>query len=73
MSKSYVKWKGADGIGEDCLLKSVCVCVFVCVCACVCREREREGEAGERSANYVGLLRSKLCGITVLKSLMQYS
>ena len=45
-------------------------------------EREREGGGGggglgggggKRSVNYVELLRSKLCGITVLVSLMQYS
>ena len=50
------------------------LCLCVCVCVCVCVERERERRRGrERSANYVGLLRSKLCGITVLVSLMQYS
>ena len=64
MSKSYVKWRGADCIGEDCLLRSVCVCVWVWVWVWVCRER---------SANYVELLSSKLCGITVLVSLIQYS
>ena len=71
VERSWRYWRGL--LIEEC----VCVCVFVCVCVCVCVrvcvEREREGEAGERSANYVGLLRSKLCGITVLKSLMQYS
>ena len=63
MSKSYVKWRGADCIGENCLSRSVCMCLE--------RERERGGR-GERSVNYVELLRSKLCGITVLVSLMQY-
>ena len=59
VSKSYVKWRGTDCIGEDWLSWSVCVC------------RERAGE--ERSANCLELLRLKLCGITVLVSLMQYS
>ena len=63
MSKSYVKWRGADCIGEDCLSRSMCMFV----------ERERGEGGGERSVNYVELLRSKLCGITVLVSLMQYS
>ena len=31
--KSYVKWRGADSIGEDCLSRSVYMCV----------ERERGG------------------------------
>ena len=38
MSKSYVKWRGADCIGEDCLSRSVCMCV----------EREGCGERGRR-------------------------
>ena len=65
MSKSYVKWRGADCIGEDCLSRSVCMCVE--------RERGVGSGGGEKSVNYVELLRSKLCGITVLVSLMQYS
>ena len=63
VSKSYVKWRGADCIEEDWLSWSVYVC----------RERERERAGEERSANCLELLRSKLCGITVLVSLMQYS
>ena len=34
--KSYVKWRGADSIGEDCLSRSVYMCV----------ERERGGGGG---------------------------
>ena len=36
MLKSYVKWRGADCIGEDCLSRSVYMCV----------ERERGGGGG---------------------------
>ena len=61
LSKSYVKWREADGIGEDCLSKCVCVCV----CVETERDRERERGGGERQTS--------LCGTTVLVLLMQYS
>ena len=45
LSKSYVKWREADGIGEDCLSK--------CVCVCVETERDRERERGRRETNFI--------------------